>query len=310
MDNSTLNSRIQQTAEILSTKGFTLNSVVLKLQQVLDAIGIEDSEIGVKILEAETTVYEDFEKAFFSGDGLGIEKGKLLVMPIAADSNFPKAKLKVVWEILKGNDPFKKKDVQLTGSGTNLAEILKPVENFSDIELLQKYGKECAPNIEEELERRTHKRPCIVFEEDTGKIDIENSLYMVRKARRQDTPKSFMIRGELKILYPVGDFPANVFFECPIHPNILLVDGYCEECSQVWDTTEYDKNAFLRLISENEDIDIRIYKEKTFAELKKDFPKVYLKFNELKEESKLPSLKKRIGKYKDGDPFRVVHTTH
>lgn len=311
MENVILNDRIQKASEILKTKDLSSENLQRQIQKTLERIGVDDSDIGQKILEAETTEFEDFEKAFF--DGQGLEKGQPpLIVPVSP-TTFPKARLKAAWEILKGNDPFKKKsELKINGTGEELklAEVLKPVENYSDLELLQKYGKECPPRVEEELQKRTHNRPCIIFEEDTGKVDIENSLYMVRKAHRQDTPKTYMIRGELKVLYPIGFFPADVFYECPVHSNVLLVDGYCEECSQVWDTNEYEKNAFLRLITEQEDIDVRIYKGKSFADLKKDFPKIYLKFNELKEEGKLPSLKRRLSKAKEGDPFRVVHTTH
>lgn len=311
MENEILNDRIQKASEISKIPTSYLELVI--------------EDIGVDVLEAETTTFDDFKDTLnkfrpdFSNPS-DVVPESISVRPHVSNtcieiSKISNAKLKAAWEILKGNDPFKKKknvgsaDIVLP-SPTVLAEALKPVENYSDLELLQKYGKECPPRVEEELQKRTHGRPCIIFEEDTGKIDVENSLYMVRKAHRQDTPKNYMIRGELKVLYPIGFFPADVFYECPVHSKILLVDGYCEECAKVWDTTEHDKNAFLRLITEREDIDIRIYKAKSFAELKQDFPKIYLNFNELKEEDRLPSLKRRLSKSKEGDPFRVVHTTH
>jgi hypothetical protein len=109
----------------------------------------------------------------------------------------------------------------------------------------------------------------------------------------------------MKQVFKVGEFPLDVLFECPIHKNVLLIDGYCEECGITWGTENMDRLIFLRLIKEQTSTDPMLYRTFNFDKLSKEFPKVYIQFKELKSEDKLPSLKRRISKVKDGDPFRV-----
>jgi hypothetical protein len=104
-------------------------------------------------------------------------------------------------------------------------------------------------------------------------------------------------------------------YECPIHSNVLLLNGYCEECGMEWKNIDDNKEkyVFLRLVSETtkiEPVALRMYIQQGFDELVKLFPKVLLTYNALKEEERLPTLKRRLSKNKQGDPFRVVHTTH
>ena len=344
--NLELDSRISQSVAVLFPTSSSEDRCdeTARLMGILESMGVEDSELGIRILDADTTVFEDFKKY------ININSCYLRV---------PEVKLKIVWEILKGNDPLgtsdrdledlardlgksldellksgnvKKEQLKKMGKeaaktflqkvsevghkladksaslSEDLAESLQPVGNWTDLKLLQKYGKECPPAVEEELKKRTNGRPAIIFHK-TGEVDVENSYFMVRKARRQDTPHTFEIKGEIKVLYKVGDFPANVFFECPIHSDTLLVDGYCEACGRKWDTTEYEKNVFLRLMIENmrEKIDMRIYSKNSFDELVREFPGIYHIYERLKEEGKLPSMKRRMSQNVD-DPFYVVHT--
>ena len=304
MKHATLTSRIDKAAEILTVKNYELDSVKTKLEKTLEAIGIDDSDIGVKILEAESTVFEDFQKAFLGGDGIQ-SKNSSLVVPIQ-EHMIPISRMKIAWEMLKGKDPFSKAATK--DSAPFKIDIPKPIGQWSDFELLQQYGKNCPLEIQTELEKRASGRYAIIFLEN-GKVDEENSLFMIRKARYQDTPQTFIVRNETLQVYRVGEFPMDILFECPIHSDILLVDGYCAECGTKWDVSEFEKNVLLRMISDDESCDMRIYREKTFAQLKKDFPKIFLKFQELKEEGKLPSLKRKFSRTPDGDPFRAT-TSH
>jgi hypothetical protein len=283
---ATLKSRIEKVIPILEKNVDLKEKTEVELTSILQHMGVDDSDIGIQILEAATTTFEDFEKAFIS----------------TSSNKCPTARLKFIWEMLKCNDPTKQKD---DSSISDLTKILKPIGQWQDLELLEQYGKQCPDSITEELEKRSKKRFTIIFNDD-GSVDAENSLYMLRKARVQETPSTFLIKNEMKQVYRVSDFPMDIFYECPIHSNILLVDGYCEECGTKWDITDKNKNVFIRfLISEVNDI--RPYKKMAFEDLKAEFPKVFLKFKSLQEEDKLPSLKRKLSKTRDGDPFRVVN---
>lgn len=291
-----LNSRISAASEIL--KAYIKEDTEETLKKILFEMGIDDSPVGFEILSSPTTEFNDFVSA--------------IVAILGQEKNIPSPRLKLAWATL--NEPKQEKPEATKPTSDNISELLKtlkPVGGYSDIELLEAYGKDSLPEVEEVLKKRCKDRPCIVFLED-GKIDVENSLYMLRKARYQETPSTFIIRGEMKQIYKVGEFPLDVLFECPIHNNVLLVDGYCEECGTTYDTKDVDRLTFLRLIKENIPTETpRLYRELKFDELSQTFPKIFLKFKQLKDEDKLPSLKRRISKSRENDPFRVSsHKTY
>jgi len=277
---------------------------------------IDDSDLSIKILESNVNVAE------------------LDVALKSKGHSVPGPRVKVATLILQGRDPFKQTevpidDLQITNMSdsyttTNDAVTLKmllssiqqnkPIGQWSDFELLAKYNKDCSSEVECELLKRSKGRPVIIFK-DNDTVDIDMSLILLRQARHREMPNTYAVDSSIKPVYKVGDYPMNVLYECPVHSNILLVDGYCEECGLKWldfDTNK-DKYIFLRLISESHKIEpsnLRSYLQQSFDNLVALYPKLYLTYTELKEEDKLPTLKRRLSKTKNGDPFRVVHTQY
>jgi hypothetical protein len=286
------------------------------IYDVLDKVGVIDkSELSIKLLESQITI-ADFNEAF----------SRILTKcfyPV------PAARVRVILSILQGKDPFKQSEWQITNDSPNITaspdamtfKLLldtmqqnKPIGQLSDLELISKYGKDCSSEVECELLKRSKGRPCIIFKNDDT-VDTDNSLILLRKARHQETPSTYAVDSGIKSVYKVGDFPMNVLYECPIHSHILLVDGYCEECGIKWLDFEVNrsKHIFLRMMSESAKIDpinLRAYLQQSFEQLTQLYPKVYMKFVELYEEDKLPTLKRRLSKAKNGDPFRVIHTQY
>lgn len=267
------------------------------LKSILESMGIDNTDVGLETLGAASL--DDFEKAF---ERLNLD--------------IPLPRLKLCWSVFKDSNKEKQETSTSTGNlnVSTLIETLRPIGQWSDLELLEKYGKNCPLEIEEELKKRCKGRNCIVFFED-GTIDVENSLYVFRKARYQETPSTFMFQNQLKQVFKIGEYPLDILFECPVHKNVLLIDGYCEECCVTWDTKNTERLAFIRLIKESITTDHLLGGQvlnvsMNMDELKKVFPKVYLKFIQLKDEDKLPSLKRRISRVREGDPFRVsAHRT-
>lgn len=262
------------------------------LEQVLFNLGVDDSDVGISVLGFVS--FDDFNNALVS------LLGKKEVPPLP--------RLKMAWSIIKGED--KKIVAEETPSGfSELIKTVKPLAQWTNLELLEKYGKDGLLQTHEELAKRGKNRFVIIFNEDES-VDIDNSLHMLKKAQFQDTPQIYKLKsGDLREVYRVGDFPMQIFYECPIHKDVLLLDGYCEECCDHWDNSDTEKNTLLRLIAENKhSIDIHQYLDKSYDELAKRFPQVFLLHKTLKETDNLPRLKRKISKPKNGDPFRVVGT--
>jgi hypothetical protein len=265
------------------------------LNAMLARLGIDDSDIGIQTLDAESTTFEDFKDVF---------------KQLGFTSEIPEPRLKLAWAALKGPKEKSSDPVSGTPNLTSLIQTMRPIGQWSDLELLEKYGKDCPLEIEEELKKRSKDRNCIIFFDD-GTVDVESSLYIFRKARYVETPSTFKIKEEIKQVFKVSQFPLEILFECPIHKNVLLVDGYCEECGISYNTQETDRLALLRLIRENSGTPTEIYRLYNFDRLSKEFAKIYILFKQLKQEDRLPSLKRRLSKVKDGDPFRVsTHRTY
>lgn len=318
---STLNSRILEAAKVISN--YFPNKDIKNAEDVLNnvilSLGIDDTEIGLKVFNEITvdefincfkTIYRKIDNVFVKNT-TSISK---------FDSNIvPEPRLKIVWRILKNDNVFEQKEMTLPHNDLSIiTEILKqnkPIGQWSDTELLKQYGKDCTVQIEEELKTRSHGRPCIVFNEFDETIDIESSLLLLRQSRRLDTPSVFSVKDLIRKVYKIGDFPMNILYECPIHSNILLSGDFCEECGLKWENFEANKDKFvlLRLISQTTKIEpstLRSYLTMSFNEISNLYPKILLHFNDLKEEEKLPTLKRRLSNTKSGDPFRSVHSSY
>lgn len=282
----TLKQRIKQAAEVLGVE----SSIIVNC---LNRVGIKETEMGLKILESESTQSSDAYPEFYDINKMA----------------FPMPTFKVAWEFLKGNNPFSKETVK---------EVLpERLENWSDTQLLEHYNNHCNPDIEDRLKKLSNNRPFIVFSSGET-IDVETSLKLLRLARRQSTPSTFDVGGELKSVYSVGEFPLEYVFESPFNPGSILTDGYCEKTGITFKTDDLEVLSFLRLIHEMEhlsSLELRgivsvdvLTSEGKLGQLKGLFPKVTKRFNELKEENKLPSLKMKLSKRPgSADPFRQQH---
>ena len=319
MDSATFKTRIKTVVPIL--KPYYKDKTETVITEALESIGIDDSEIGYQILESSTTTANDFVLALPF-----LNKGKEQTVP-------PEPRVRAAWLVLQGKDPF-----ALKVSNTNISnytinkddavqlmlkklEEQKPIGQWSDQDLLKNYGKHCPLNVEDELLKRSKSKPVIIFNDD-GTIDIDASLVLLRQARHNDTPSTYIVDSKMKQVYKISDFPMDVMYECPIHSNVLLFNGYCEECGIKWpgldtsntlDIEDKEKYIFLRLLSGNvkiEPVALRTYIKSSLDELMNLYPKIALKYNRLKEEENLPTLKRRMSKSKEGDPFRIVHTTY
>lgn len=186
--------------------------------------------------------------------------------------------------------------------------------------LVKNYSPECDPKITENLDKRAKGKAFVIFtNEKANEINVEATLKMLKTATSgRDTPRTYPVDGALKRLYKAGEFPSTTFFECPLHPGIMLVvDGYCDECNLTWNTEQYEAMQFVRLaflaghiplVGNQMFLEALNSKcnEGDLAWLKKSFAKVALDFEERKEQGTLPNLKRRTAVSNRGsDPLNV-----
>jgi hypothetical protein len=128
---------------------------------------------------------------------------------------------------------------------------------------------------------------------------------MLRLARRHETPGTFIVSNEVCRVYRTGEFPLSWVEECPVHRNSILADGYCDECGLIWKNISEEERVMIRV-----GIDAGLLKPDVIASgAKPHHPKLKLIYNELKEDGKLPILRKRISRGGNSDPF-FVHKQH
>jgi len=300
--NVVLKSRIEQASNIIRPF-FKETDPAQTIDDILQMLGVDDSELGIQILESAAVSIDDIEKLKHS---------------VAILNVIPTPRLKVMLLILKGIDPFAQKEVKMPHDALDVVmkqlELHKPIGQWSDTDLLHKYDKNASYEIVEELRKRSNGRPCVLFNVVDKKVDVEASLVLLRQARYSATPSTFDVAGKICKVYAIGEFPMDVFYECPVHSHVLLTDSYCEECGIKWNDFEKNKKkyAFIRLISQTERIQptiIRTYSEDVFAleNLQKHYPRVMLRFQELEDTDSLPTMKRKLSSTKTGDPFRVIH---
>jgi hypothetical protein len=294
-----LEQRVTAAAKVMSIS-------VEEMWKALNAVGIENSQDGLTILDADTTTEGD-AKPYFCND---LSHSGVL----GADKAVKIAKFKAGWSILKGRV---KAEIKETNGVAAIVESLKPIDQLPDEKLLEKYaqqGQDCSDTIMNRLKSICHNRPFVVFSDScTGdQVDIPETLKLLRIARRQDTPSTWLVeRNGVKVMVrpaAVGEFPNAWLEDCPIHGDTILVDGYCEKCQNSWKGIIMEDRVMVRVASEVGVIDRSYVAIKNWIELilqKSGYlkswkdslaPNAFLRYNELKEENKLPILRRKMSK--------------
>ena len=236
------------------------------------------------------------------------------------EPNLPPVRFKKVWSILRGTSSTKDESTsdRAMDAVVTLIREQKPIGQKKDQELLESYGPDCDSDIVHELEKRSNNRPFVIFsDEETGSIDFESSLKMLREARHRETPEHYKVGDSLKRVYGAGEFPSLSYCECPLHPGVLLVNGYCDEDKASWDGVAYDAMQFIRIAKELNELPIdktairhiiniaRIGGVNGVVALKPSFPETEMVFNERKRDNELPNLTRRFSKESRqvSDPF-------
>lgn len=275
--------RVEKAAKILK-----ITTKILK--EALKKDGVDD----IELLDASTTCHNDLQGILLNINELNAA---------------PKLKIKAASAILKGEDPFGKVseivELPKTGSDTSLADLIKsqrPVSQWSDEEVLTKYIETDDEQYESELQRRSRNRRFIVLKEGNKEVDVDASLLMLKRARKEEIP-SFFIGEDKKVIniYKVEAYHIDnrVRYESPLRPGVMLFDGFCKVSNQNFKNVGDPARKFLRLIhifggtqSRMEEAKlVKIAEKEGVDGLGKIFPEILVQYRELSAIDGLPSLK-------------------
>jgi hypothetical protein len=189
---------------------------------------------------------------------------------------------------------------QVVGAIKDMVAAQRPKSEWSDRELLEAYD-ETATEIWEILRKRSHGRPFIIHLPDNSGINIEESLKLLKIAKKQPTSNRHKINGKLYHVFRAGEFLAKLVDESPFCRGVALVSDYCSESDTDWSGVCHEARVICRLhVDKVESAALSKREMKAIAkiaknldELRDELSDAALMYDELKEqdEKQLPSLK-------------------
>lgn len=302
---SDLTNRIIKAAELLAVDSKSLT-------KSLEENGIKNDSTGISLLEASTTSIEDITAILVSTEPKGLSLKKL--------------QLKAAASILKGFDPFKKKETVLGKTDPSLyvdtvVDIIKttrPLEQQNDRELLERYAKDREHSVEQELNKRAKQQNFIVlkpgkFEPGKEEIDIELSMDLLRTARKRTNPSMISLDGKVLPVYKITELNLDdrIIEICPICKESLY-RSYCEKCQVSFVGIGDDERAYVNMVSNSENFNPNSFSDKKAVvasamkgldDLKQTWPSLIQKFDELKATNSLPRLNIVANRPSQADPF-------
>lgn len=307
--NSSFKDRVKESAELLSVEKKSL-------EEDLKKAGIENDSTGVSLLDSETTTIGDLEGILHAGCGNGV----------------PSLKLKAAASILKGNSLTKTTTppdnkmpvVNADAQAQTIVEVLKanrPIEQWNDRELLERYVKDREYKVEQELHKRAKQQNFVVlipsekrYEPGKEAIDIETSLELLKGTRKRVNPSMLSTNGKVLPVYKITELnPEDRIVElCPFCGETLY-KGYCERCLSNFSGVGDDERAYVKLVSDTGNFDVSSFSDrkatlasakKGVEDLKETWPSLVQEFDELKLTNSLPKLRVIINRPSDvADPY-------
>ena len=223
-------------------------------------------------------------------------------------AGLPKARIRFGMSHLRGQswkgDTSESVD-ELASSKSALASAIgqlaangRPKSDWSIDELLARYDED-ETEIAEILRKRTHGRPCIVYNKD-GSVNQEISLDLIRTAKKQTTSDRYERKGIAYRAFRAGDFPVKPVNESPFARGIALINDYCPETATEWSGVTHVARVLARLYAfdiETAKLSKRDMKavcedaRKGADHFRTEYPQAALRYDELEQAGKLPDLK-------------------
>lgn len=263
-----------------------------KILTILKDEGIEDNDAGLLVLDSPTTTIDD-------------------LVGILATSGAKKLKLKAAASLLKGESLERPKSIETVQPVVNnfveAIKVMRPIQQWNDRELLEKYNQDKDLEIEQELHKRSSGRNFVVLSgtSEQGKevIDIDNSLELLKQTRKRVTPSflPFGDQGTVRPIYPILSLNIHdrMIELCPICGETLFA-GYCQHCQANFAGIGDDERAYVKLIADSGNFDVKCHSDrkavyasasKGLEDLKATWPSIIQRFEELKATNSLPKLR-------------------
>lgn len=186
--------------------------------------------------------------------------------------------------------------VGITEALSTIANSTRSKSDWSITELLDAYDDE-STEIAEVLRKKTHGRPCIVFNRD-GTVNKSISSELIQVAKKQSTSNEYVKSGAAYRVYRAGEFPVRLVDESPCKIGLPLVNGYCSVSGCNWSDISHEARVFARLMIEIDGWQTKLDLKKIFAGaqegitvLRQNWPDIALRYDEMAEQNKLPTLK-------------------
>jgi hypothetical protein len=299
-----LSDRIEKVSKLLSVSAETLS-------KSLEEAGIKNDPAGLALLDAETTTSEDLVEILQS------------CVPSAK-----KLQLKACAGTLKGYDPLSKNErIQYTSNTApqtrdetviEAVKALRPIQQWSDEEVLEKFSKTRDYECEQELNRRAKGQNFIVlipgkYEPGKEVIDTKMSLELLRNTRKRTNPSTLPVEGTVLQVYKVTELnlEERIVEICPICGKTMY-KGWCENCQVNISGVGDDERAFMKLVADSDNFSsdsmsdrkaLVISAMKGIDDLKVTWPSLVKEFDELKATGNLPKLKIIGNRPSTADPF-------
>ena len=302
--------RVKKAAQIISVQETDL------LKALQDA-GIEDSNVGLEVLNSPTTTIKDLVEII--AEHVGVKKE----IPTKAAANALKTPVNAEPSIPEGTSTSPTTDIAA------LAQSLKPIQQWDDKALLENFIATRSEESETELDRRAKHNKFVVLKDPATKnmkryepgkeeIDVEMTLKLLKDSRKRTTPGILPSGDGFVIVYRITELNVldRIVEICPLCGEILY-QGYCEKCQLNFAEVGEDELAYVNLISESDTFRKDSFSDrvavlrsamKGIEDLKTTWPSLAQKFDELKLLGDLPKLKKSksLPSSKPADPFHVA----
>lgn len=287
--------------------------------------------LGVK-QEAFTNIFPDDDTTKLMVSNMSLDE---LIALLSAEFSNPKhnvvnlfdleknrIQIKVVAGIIMKNiaDPIVSAPVQQSPIGTEaiikLVNDIRPLANWSDREVLQAYVDSPTEDLEAQLMVRSKGRRFVITNPPgSDSIDIEQSLNMLKRARKEELPEFYRTAdGSVVYIYRINELnrKSRTRHICPVCNGILFED-HCGHCDIHFGGFAKRQRQFISFALTNES---NIKNVDTFIELVKSgvnvalqrYPSLAKKFNDAEMDDVLPKLTKverPSSGTSYGDPFKV-----
>lgn len=277
--------RAEQAAQILKVSS---DSLLTSLANE----GISADDAGQALLDAETTTIDDLTQML-------MKEGHKMIPSKAAAA--------ILKDVKKPSEP-QPVERQFPTVVLDALKEMKPIQQWDDKSLLEKFADSRGVQEEQELDHRAKHQKFVVlvpgkYEPGKEKIDIQTSLELLKMARKRTTPSVIPMGAgsAFSVVYRVTELNTadRIIDLCPFCGEAMY-QGYCEKCQVSFATVGDDERAYVRLITDaapsvplsfSDRKAIVASASKGVEDLKNTWPSISQRFDELKLTNSLPKLR-------------------